>query len=219
MEEHKTLLLLALLAIKITYTFNSNKGVSNVLNPCLEKRTCCEQYQVLTVRWRNAAVFRRTTPRNLIKKRHRFGVTCETSRSTYQTTRHHIPDDGNPHNNRVILNMKGKTVPVNAMMTCRGGEGVEAQLHSWSDSSHCTHLLHYSTEQSPSWEVNRFAVCCSSQEIPHILWNLKFHYRIHKCLPPVPILSQLDTVHALTPHFLKIHLNPYPANVEKMVNS
>ena len=53
-------------------------------------------------------------------------------------------------------------------------------------------LLTYSMQQSPSWEANRFSV---SQEIPRILWNPKIHYRIHKCLPPVPILSQLDPVH------------------------
>jgi hypothetical protein len=45
-----------------------------------------------------------------------------------------------------------------------------------------TYLLIYSTEQSPSWEA--------SQDIPHILWHPNIHYHIHKCPPPVPILSQ-----------------------------
>ena len=66
-----------------------------------------------------------------------------------------------------------------------------------------TYLLTYSMEHSPSWEANRFS---ASQELPRILWNPVVQYHIHKCLPPAPIMSQLDPVHTPTSHFLKIHL-------------
>jgi hypothetical protein len=67
-----------------------------------------------------------------------------------------------------------------------------------------TYLLTYSMQRSPFWEADRVS---ASQEIPRILWNPKIHYHIHKCPPPVSLLSQLDPFHTHTSHFRKIYLN------------
>jgi len=58
-----------------------------------------------------------------------------------------------------------------------------------------TNKYSYSEEQGPFWEAIQFS---GNKEISYILWNPKVHYHIYHCPPPVPILSQIDPVHAPT---------------------
>ena len=74
---------------------------------------------------------------------------------------------------------------------------------TWIFSTDFQKILTYSMLQSASWEANWFA---AGQEIPHILWNPKIHYRTHKPLPPVSILGKPNPVHIPTAH-LEIHPN------------
>ena len=87
----------------------------------------------------------------------------------------------------------------------RAAEGLRFTPHGHRDRQLSITYVHtYSMEQSPSSEANQFP---ASQETTRILWNPTVHCRIHKCPPPVPILSQLDPARTSTTLFLTIHLN------------
>jgi hypothetical protein len=54
----------------------------------------------------------------------------------------------------------------------------------------------YSIDQSPSWEANSRS---ASQEIPHILCYSQVRFRVPNSMPPVPILSQINSIHNPNP--------------------
>jgi hypothetical protein len=61
----------------------------------------------------------------------------------------------------------------------------------------------------------------TTQEIPHLLQNLKVHYHVHKTLTMVPIPSQMNPVHTLT-LFFKIHilkLSSHPGLPNSLISS
>jgi len=65
-------------------------------------------------------------------------------------------------------------------------------------------LLPAPWDRGPSWEANSRS---ASQEMPRLLCNQNFHYRVHKSPPVVPVLSQTNRVHEFPTYFFNIHFN------------
>jgi hypothetical protein len=106
-----------------------------------------------------------------------------------------------------VYSVRYSVVPINSSLLTRMSYSsviTTQNISPFHDVRTEFNSLTHSMEQSPSGEADWFS---ASQESPQILWNLKVHYHSYKCLPPVPVVSQINPAHSLPSHTLKIQFN------------
>ena len=84
--------------------------------------------------------------------------------------------------------------------------------YSTENANYTTKQLINSMEQIPSWKA---IISLARPEIPRILRNMKFHYRVCNSQPHVPTLSQIKPNHAPHSYFLKIYMNIIPPSTSR----
>jgi hypothetical protein len=65
-------------------------------------------------------------------------------------------------------------------------------------------LFDYMEKMSPSLEA---VYCTVIKKIYQHLWNQKFHCRVHKCPPQIPLLSQINPLHIIPFYLPKFQYN------------
>jgi hypothetical protein len=81
------------------------------------------------------------------------------------------------------------------------------KLQSINSGNECWHSVRLSPFHLIPWDADSR----SSSQIPHILWNPKVHYHVHKTPSVVPVLSHMNPVHILICYFYKVHCSILPS--------
>ena len=92
-------------------------------------------------------------------------------------------------------------LPASCVIFC--GHHLIALLAHWPHPTDLSAIIN-STDQNPSWKANSSSSC---QQITGIFRNTKVHYSAHNSLSLLPILHEINLVHALLSYFFETRFN------------